>query len=141
MLRQFHRHLASFQLHPAQYPMYLLEKARPLRKMMATDPGVRQVNQRAARRYVPKVYPGRVTLFLASEEPVIHYPDPRLGWSDVARGGKETYKIPTSQNAMLREPYVGTLADQLRISLDEAQNDEPGQQAKVLSGISAQRCR
>ena len=121
--RRFVRHVRNLlQLGTFEHHKYVLEKGKLLKKMLTPDPPVRQANQRASRRYLPKAYPGRLCLFLASEEPVIYSPDPRLGWGEVATNGVEVYQVPATQSFMLREPHVTVLADWLRNCLDEELN-------------------
>ena len=36
----------------------------------------------AGQKYLPKVYPGKMTLFRASNQPLGIYPDPTLGWKE-----------------------------------------------------------
>ena len=51
-------------------------------------------NMWAIRRYVPKPYAGRVTLFRASEPAEIYQSDPLAGWGDIAQGGVDVFDIP-----------------------------------------------
>ena len=37
-----------------------------------------------------------------------------MGWGDLVQGGLDIVELPVNPHAMLVEPYVGTLAEQLR---------------------------
>lgn len=74
------------------------------------------------RGYVPKKYPGRVTLFQVQDT------EPHLcrnvlnSWVKIAAGGVQTYDIPGVHNTMLLEPYVRDVAEKLQVSLAKAQS-------------------
>lgn len=74
------------------------------------------------RGYVPKKYPGRVTLFQVQDT------EPHLcrnvlnSWVKIAAGGVQTYDIPGVHNTMLLEPYVRDVAEKLQESLVKAQS-------------------
>ena len=64
------------------------------------EASVQAVNDYAAAHYLPKPYPGRLTLF----KPQINYkcfPDPNMGWGDLALGGLEIVELPMNPHAML----------------------------------------
>jgi amino acid adenylation domain-containing protein len=75
--------------------------------------------------YVPGVYPGKLTLFRASTQPVGIYPDPLLGWGGLASGGLEIHEVPGFHGSIVAEPRVRFLAEVLRTCLDSAQEPEP----------------
>ncbi len=75
----------------------------------------------AERDYVPRVYPGRITLFWASETPVLSYKDTRLGWSEMAADGLEVQVVPGDHGTMREEPHVGILAEKLTACLRRGQ--------------------
>jgi thioesterase domain-containing protein len=77
-----------------------------------------ETNLRAYRDYVPKPYPGRVTLFRARTRPLFHSFQADLGWSNWAGGGVEIKTIPGNHVSMLHEPYIRTLGAQLQAALD-----------------------
>jgi thioesterase domain-containing protein/acyl carrier protein len=81
---------------------------------------VEGASREATARYVPKPYPGRITLFRASKQPSGIHPDPELGWGRVARGGVEVYEVPGHHGAIIYEPRVGLLAERLARCLEEA---------------------
>lgn len=67
------------------------------------------VNSRAAFDYVPKPYPGEVTLFRAierdKEDPYPYH----LGWEGLAKGGLKIYEVAGSHLSMGEEPHVESL--------------------------------
>ncbi|MBA3354610.1 MAG: amino acid adenylation domain-containing protein [Pyrinomonadaceae bacterium] len=75
---------------------------------------------RAERDYVPQNYPGRITLFWASEAPVLAHNDTRLGWGEVAGDGLEVHVVPGDHGTMREEPHVGILAEKLTACLQRA---------------------
>ncbi|MGH9943004.1 MAG: non-ribosomal peptide synthetase [Pyrinomonadaceae bacterium] len=79
---------------------------------------VKEANFLAAKLYVPKPYPGKVTLFQAQETPIILSRKRGLWWNDLASGGVETYDVPGGHNSMLKEPHVEVLAKVLKSCLD-----------------------
>jgi amino acid adenylation domain-containing protein len=70
-------------------------------------------NKQAMARYVPRRYPGRVTMFLYRDEPFrVHY-DPRVAWADFATEGLEVRLIRGNHERMLDDPYVADMAAEL----------------------------
>ena len=77
--------------------------------------------------YVPEVYPGKLTLFRASEAPQEwsfnarnkpslddwYNRDPQYGWGKLAGGGLEIVDVPGDHNLMLKEPNIEILATKL----------------------------
>ncbi len=84
----------------------------------------RQLNTQASIAYIPQVYPGRVTLFKASEQAgtgsVSSYIEPELGWSGLAAGGLEIHDVLGDHLGMLKEPNVRVLSEKLKACLDKA---------------------
>jgi thioesterase domain-containing protein len=78
---------------------------------------------RASRNYVLHRYPGRVTLFKASEDLSEHDLDPTLGWNDWADGGVDVQVVPGNHATMVYKPNVATLAEKLAACIDRAQAD------------------
>ena len=76
---------------------------------------------RATRNYALRRYPGRITLFKASQELGQPYADPTLGWSRWAAGGVEVHVVPGNHATMVYEPHIEVLAEKLRRCLNEAQ--------------------
>jgi amino acid adenylation domain-containing protein len=84
---------------------------------------IREVNKgghQANRTYEPVPYPGKVTLFRATEQPYGIEPDATNGWSTYAAGGVEIHDIPGHHGAIVREPRAGTLVRALAACLDAA---------------------
>jgi aspartate racemase len=83
---------------------------------------VENTSRKALDRYVPKAYPGRITLFRATKQPAAFNPDRELGWSRFAEGGVEVYDVPGHHGAIVYEPRVGILARQLAECLERARS-------------------
>jgi len=81
---------------------------------------VMAANSQAELSYVPHEYPGKITLFWCSEQPIRADQDWRLGWSEVAGGGLEVHGIPGRHLTMLTEPNISVLAGELRAALQRA---------------------
>ena len=83
-----------------------------------------KTNLKAEENYVPKVYPGKVTLFRAKVRPPQKYFDPYGGWGNLVLGGVEMIEVPGEHLSLLfKESNVKILAERLRASLDKAQNN------------------
>ncbi len=79
---------------------------------------VTRANHRAVSRYQPKPYPGQILFFLAGARELSAGADPRLAWADLAKGGCSIHKIETKDSGwMLKEPFVGILAERLKTHL------------------------
>jgi thioesterase domain-containing protein len=88
----------------------------------------RVVIRRAAAAYEPPDWPGTLELFCVEEPRAEAYDYPGMGWDGKAKGGIRVHSLPGSHMAMLSEPAVQILANQLRESLAELANsgkDEP----------------
>jgi glutamate-1-semialdehyde aminotransferase/thioesterase domain-containing protein/acyl carrier protein len=73
---------------------------------------VQSINDYAAEHYEPVPYSGRLTLF----KPRFNYkfyPDPNMGWGDLAIGGLDIVEVAVNPHSMLLEPCVNVLAAQL----------------------------
>ena len=86
---------------------------------------VNNANIRALRRYTPGMYPGKLTLFRAEEQPLRlgATNDPSLGWGEYAGGGVDIRDIPGNHVVMFRKPYIKEFAAALRAALDETDAD------------------
>jgi thioesterase domain-containing protein len=73
---------------------------------------------RATRNYRVHRYPGRITLFKASQELSGTSSDPALGWDEWAAGGVDVHIVPGNHATMVYKPNVEVLAEKLRASLD-----------------------
>ena len=76
-------------------------------------------NDRASLDYVPKPYPGVVTDFRPLKQySIYHRPD--MKWENLAQGGEQIVQLTVYPAGMLVEPFVKSLADQLKKSIDAA---------------------
>ncbi len=92
-----------------------------------------KLHEQAARDYVPQAYQGQVTLFKATEQPILNATSlatwrryPLLGWERLAAGGVKVYEVPgchAFEGSLLSEPYVRVLAKKLKTCLDELMRD------------------
>ncbi|VAW36163.1 Polyketide synthase modules and related proteins [hydrothermal vent metagenome] len=69
--------------------------------------------------YGLKSYPGRVTLFRASETEVSNPNGEGIGWAPFAQAGLDV-KIVHGTHNIVKEPYVAELARLLKLSIDKA---------------------
>ncbi len=134
------RHLENWkQLGIAGKTKYFLEKAnykkrkyknllwQPTRKTevetgQSVNTSIRNIeaiNYRAIRKYVPKIYSGKVTFFSAREEVC---PEENLtGWRRLAQGGVEVVEVPGDHQTIVKEPFVRELAKALEKSIRRSQ--------------------
>jgi amino acid adenylation domain-containing protein len=77
---------------------------------------------RATRNYVLRPYPGRITLFKASQELGGISLDPTLGWSKWATRGVEVHVVPGNHASMVYKPHVEVLAEKMKTCLNQAQS-------------------
>jgi len=103
------------KLWKAAYKFYLLID-RPLPKLLQS---VEEFNFMAVMNFVPKIYPGQVTLFWANEDLRGTY-DVEAGWNFLATGGIEIINIPGNHLDIVKEPYVRSLAEKLKVSIVKA---------------------
>lgn len=78
---------------------------------------VQQVYKQARKRYVPKAYPGSMTVFRATERPPGFAIDSNCGWKEIAEGGLEIYDIPGHHTSILGSPV---LAAKMKSCIDRA---------------------
>ncbi len=81
---------------------------------------------RAPQPYVPRAYPGAVTIFLGAQtqRDAPDQVDPRLRWRQLARDGLETHWFPGDHYAIMLEPVVARqVAARLRACLATAQEN------------------
>jgi thioesterase domain-containing protein/acyl carrier protein len=79
-----------------------------------------EAQYQALRDYVPRVYPGRVTVFRARTRPLFRLHAPDLGWKQLAGGGLDIVGVPGNHETMLKPPHVYRLADALLLRLQRA---------------------
>ena len=85
-----------------------------------------KANIAAADKYQPHMYPGRLTLFWATDWPTPSRSDARLRWADFAEDGLEVHRIPGSHGSFRFEPHVRVLAEKLDMCLKRAQASHLG---------------
>jgi amino acid adenylation domain-containing protein/FkbH-like protein len=88
-------------------PDYGIEQANHILKVC-------RLNMQAARRYVPKSYPGHLTVFPATEELSGHIQELTLGWSELVLKEVTVCPIAATHQTMVRPPHVRDLAKQIR---------------------------
>ena len=89
---------------------------RPLPKKLRV---VQQLNFLAVHNFTPRIYSGgRVSLFVATGDLTAAY-DLHEGWEVLAPRGVDVHEIPGDHINIIKEPYVGTLAEKLRECLDQ----------------------
>ena len=87
--------------------------------------------------YVPKVYPGRITLFRSSAHLVGYNSVPQLGWGPLAADGVEMYEVPGHTGTMFYPPHVRTLAMQLRACMARERAEGRREQTPELASRTA----
>jgi thioesterase domain-containing protein len=78
--------------------------------------------------YAPQAYPGKATLFRGSRQPAGIYPDPTMGWGNLA-ASLEIYEVPGFHNLTI-EPRVRDLVEVLKPCLERAQAELPSRQGR-----------
>ena len=78
-----------------------------------------QAHLRALQRYRYQSYPGKITLFKATDRGEIlgRRENPTLGWTEYAGGGLEIHDVSSAHISMLFEPYVNNFAYLLKTIL------------------------
>jgi aspartate racemase len=66
---------------------------------------------RAAQRYRPSPYRGRICVVRAADGDAFprEFP-PDMGWGEVAAGGLEVHEVPGGHHSLMQEPNVQTLS-------------------------------
>jgi thioesterase domain-containing protein len=97
-----------------------------LRRTFSTMPEIRrklqETEHQAVMNYRPKPFPGRITLFRGSRQPMFGCHDTEMGWQELAQGGVDVHRVGATHITMFREPHVQELASKLIICLEQAQN-------------------
>ncbi|MEX0803426.1 MAG: hypothetical protein WD688_08935, partial [Candidatus Binatia bacterium] len=75
------------------------------------------VYRKAAQKYVPQPYPGRVIYFKSA----LNLSDSLLSWENLVNGGLQVYDISGDHSDIKKGPYVDAWAPILKKELDEAQ--------------------
>jgi thioesterase domain-containing protein len=82
------------------------------------EPEISELNRRAALRYVPKLYPGRI-LHVRPARQYARYKNPELSLNSLAERGVEEFWLRGYPGQILEEPLVRELAAKLRTCIDE----------------------
>ena len=77
---------------------------------------VLEANFQAGQDYESKFYPGKITLFRSSIQPVDQALHPDLGWGELAED-VEVYDLPGHHSNLLKEPQIQVLAQKLKLCL------------------------
>ena len=64
--------------------------------------------------FIPRTYNGRIAVFRARQQPRQRIRDASLGWGKLALGGADVHFISGGHTSVLKEPYVQTLATELK---------------------------
>ena len=83
-----------------------------------------EIHIRALINYIPKPYLGSVTLFRSKAHPLLCSFDAKYGWGDLVRGGVHVKVVSGPHDSILEEPYVQSLAEELKRCLERAQKTE-----------------
>jgi thioesterase domain-containing protein len=81
---------------------------------------VEELNLKAARTYVPRPYPGRMTVFLSGETPPGFFLDPKRDLDGLVAREIELLTVPGATDTMMREPHVAVLSERLQNCLQSA---------------------
>lgn len=81
-----------------------------------------RANAEALINYVPREYPGRLTLIRTNDHVREIAQDPTLGWGGLVKGGIDLYAIDASHYTIVREPFVEEVARILAACLKRARN-------------------
>jgi amino acid adenylation domain-containing protein len=139
-LIRLRHHLASLGAVPIKsWPDYVLARVRTivgraavklkLRQSWLEESGFWQERlwlRRALASYKPGIYPGKVTLFLASQRAELHN-DSDFGWSGVAGGGLDVHLIPGSHHSLTNGPDIQLLCQEIKdVYFKHIQDNEGG---------------
>ena len=95
-------------------------------ELVETLERVRDATQAAVEAYLPARYPGKITLFRATERMIEPYEDELLGWGPVAEKGVECVVIEGSHSYLNHDPeFASTLARLLHNAQEESNAAHP----------------
>lgn len=103
----------------------LADLVEDLSRVSAARRGLMELHYAALREYVPKFYPGSVTVFRARRQPLICSYDPQLGWGKLAQE-IQVRDVSGAHHNILEMPHVRVLANELRACLDAVQGSVRG---------------
>lgn len=132
------RHVSTaLQFSPRDAFQYVRQKSSIIREMILRHDVYRgdrykryqdlivEATYRAASRYVPTGYPGRISLFFASNLEVKANSDTRLCWRDFARKGSVVIRMDARDlSEILRRPHVEAIADNLSQQMRQMANSD-----------------
>ena len=81
---------------------------------------VPEMNMEAIRKYVPRAYPGPVTLYRCMEPAVLLSFDARLEWGRFTPAGLNVCDVPGDLESLFEEPYVKELSEQFSLRLGDS---------------------
>ena len=105
-------------------PAYRMS-VRLRRPLLPTFRQTRGALLHAEKAYRPEVYPGRVIVFRARAAGTLRLEDHSAGWARLAAGGVEVREVAGEHLTIMQEPYVQTLAAELRDCLYRAGEGSP----------------
>jgi len=117
------------KLEPDEQLHYFLEEQKKMEKQMLPDLDITQVrhflhifkvNAQAMWNYQPRVYPGKIIFFRASEKDAINAKNPERAWLDLAQEGLEVIDVPGNHITMNESPHVQVIAERLKAYLEKA---------------------
>ena len=86
---------------------------------------VLEMNLNALRSYVPKTFPGQMTVFMSGKVPSGFLTDPKVRLKeylyDMDAYDIDLHIVPGEADSMFQEPFVSVLAERLQTSLEEEQ--------------------
>lgn len=112
---------------------YTLSAALGVRQVPSFMKSTEDISWVSAMNYHPRPWPGRVTLFRASEQPDPNLPHD-LGWTPLAEQGVEVYELPGDHDLVFREPNIQVLAQQLRSRLEKYDMISGAEESTKLQG-------
>jgi amino acid adenylation domain-containing protein len=106
---------------------------RPLPRALRN---IEELNFAAVKDYVPQVYPGAATLFLATDDLTAAF-DVEEGWQGLVDGGLEKVRVSGDHLNIVKEPHVRVLAQKLRACLDRVDTElSPNRKPQTGSRIN-----
>ena len=79
---------------------------------------VLDANLQAMNNYLPQAYSGGATLLWSQYQSLYLDRYPVLGWDKLVTGEIETQAIPGEHLSLMKEPYVGVIAEKLKLCID-----------------------
>ncbi|MGH2447204.1 MAG: thioesterase domain-containing protein, partial [Chloroflexota bacterium] len=93
-------------------------------------------------KYFPRIYPGRIVLFIASDRPLVSRPDGRLLWRKLAKYGCQIYYAGgNDSSAMLKRPHVELIARHLAQEIERAAAERESESRVLAPGSVGFRAR